>query len=230
MRGRAGATSGSNHPCRCPKWQIGREYQTQRRRAAVPRRTTQLGASSGRCRQGALRLVVRPAPFIDLLNSIEWTDRNKSSFALEMLTESRDPALLLDLRARALRSLIEMARWKSELSPCQSSDEQRDDPHRQHGAPNDLRAVTAATRQVVRTALRPVGIHQDRRASDRRDSPEDYFRLCGSVTASPPSTSVPPLSERARFSRHECEAAPGLRARSSEWRVRGEDLIVQREA
>jgi hypothetical protein len=57
------------------------------------------------------------------LNPIEWTDRNKSSLALEMLTESRDPALIADLRARALPSLIEMARWKSELSPCQSSDE-----------------------------------------------------------------------------------------------------------
>jgi hypothetical protein len=48
------------------------------------------------------------------LNSIEWTDRNKSSFAVAMLTENRDPALLTDLRARALPSLIEMARWKSD--------------------------------------------------------------------------------------------------------------------
>jgi hypothetical protein len=59
-------------------------------------------------------LVVPPTPFVDLLNSIEWTDRNKASFALEALTERRNPALMADLRARALPSLIEMARWKSD--------------------------------------------------------------------------------------------------------------------
>jgi hypothetical protein len=52
-------------------------------------------------------------PFIDMLNSIEWTDRNKSSFALYQLTEKRDPAVLTKLREQALPSLIEMARWKS---------------------------------------------------------------------------------------------------------------------
>jgi hypothetical protein len=62
----------------------------------------------------ALGLVVPATPFVDLLNSIEWTDRNKSSLALEALTEGRDPALMAELRARALPSLIEMARWKSE--------------------------------------------------------------------------------------------------------------------
>jgi hypothetical protein len=60
------------------------------------------------------KLSVPPTPFIDLLNSIDWTDRNKSSAALQQLTESRDPALLQELRSRALDSLIEMARWKSE--------------------------------------------------------------------------------------------------------------------
>ena len=59
-------------------------------------------------------LVVPATPFIDLLNSIEWTDRNKASLALESLTETRDPALISELRSRALPSLIEMARWKSE--------------------------------------------------------------------------------------------------------------------
>ena len=52
-------------------------------------------------------------PFIDLLNSIDWSDRNKSAAALLALTERRDAALLNDLRTRALESLIEMARWKS---------------------------------------------------------------------------------------------------------------------
>lgn len=58
-------------------------------------------------------LSVPSAPFVDLMNSVDWTDRNKASAALLQLTEARDPALLSDLRARALDSLIEMARWRS---------------------------------------------------------------------------------------------------------------------
>jgi hypothetical protein len=50
-------------------------------------------------------------PFIGFLSSVSWTDRNKGVFALIPLTESRDPALLAELRARALPSLVEMARW-----------------------------------------------------------------------------------------------------------------------
>jgi hypothetical protein len=61
----------------------------------------------------ALGIVVPPAPFVDLLNSIEWTDLNKSSFALAELTEARDPILMAALRGRALPSLMEMARWKA---------------------------------------------------------------------------------------------------------------------
>jgi hypothetical protein len=52
-------------------------------------------------------------PFIKMLNSIVWTDRNKSAFALSQLTERRDPVILAELREQALPSLIEMARWKS---------------------------------------------------------------------------------------------------------------------
>jgi hypothetical protein len=51
--------------------------------------------------------------FIEMLNSLEWTDRNKSSNALNSLTYKRDPAILSELRRKALPSLIEMARWKS---------------------------------------------------------------------------------------------------------------------
>lgn len=58
-------------------------------------------------------LSVPSAPFVDLLNSVDWSDRNKASAALLPLTESRDSRLLADLRHRALDSLIEMARWKS---------------------------------------------------------------------------------------------------------------------
>jgi hypothetical protein len=59
------------------------------------------------------RIKVPFKPFIDLLNSIVWTDRNKSSLALYELTEKRDASLLSQIRMRALPSLVEMSRWKS---------------------------------------------------------------------------------------------------------------------
>jgi hypothetical protein len=52
-------------------------------------------------------------PFIELLNSGIWTDRNKSAALLAILTEQRDPNLLSRLRTQALKSLTEMARWHS---------------------------------------------------------------------------------------------------------------------
>jgi hypothetical protein len=63
---------------------------------------------------GTPRIRVPAEPFIDLLNSPTWTDRNKSSAAVEQLTERRDPAVLAAVRRRALPSLVEMARWKSD--------------------------------------------------------------------------------------------------------------------
>jgi hypothetical protein len=59
------------------------------------------------------RIKVPVKPFIEMLNSIVWTDRNKSSLALYQLTEKRNPAVLAKLRERALPSLVEMSRWKS---------------------------------------------------------------------------------------------------------------------
>jgi hypothetical protein len=52
-------------------------------------------------------------PFVVLLNSSVWTDRNKASWALVGLSSSRDPRLLQDLRLTAIVPLAEMARWKS---------------------------------------------------------------------------------------------------------------------
>ena len=63
--------------------------------------------------------VNRPAPripfepFIALLNSPVWSDRNKASGALMALSASRDAELLAKLRKQALMPLVEMARWKS---------------------------------------------------------------------------------------------------------------------
>ncbi len=61
------------------------------------------------------RIKVSPRPFVEMLNSIEWYDRNKSSFVLYQLTEKRDEAVLSSLRQHALQSLVEMARWKSPM-------------------------------------------------------------------------------------------------------------------
>ena len=60
-----------------------------------------------------LGIRVPPDPFVALLDSLVWSDRNKASMALFTLSEGRDPMLLRSLRERALPSLVEMARFKS---------------------------------------------------------------------------------------------------------------------
>jgi len=61
--------------------------------------------------QPVVRLPVKP--FVGLLQSLEWTDRNKASLAIMQISESRDAALLARLRQDTLGALIEMARWKN---------------------------------------------------------------------------------------------------------------------
>jgi len=62
---------------------------------------------------GAVTAKTIPASlFIDMLNSGTWTDRNKASRLLVVLSKRRDPRLQHQLRLRALASLIEMARWR----------------------------------------------------------------------------------------------------------------------
>ena len=53
------------------------------------------------------------APFIDLLKSTTWTDRNKALMVLVPVTEARDPATLRLLRREAFDALQEMADWSS---------------------------------------------------------------------------------------------------------------------
>lgn len=53
------------------------------------------------------------AGFIEMLNSGEWSDRNKASNLLVWLSQWREPKLLAALRGQALESLLEMARWRS---------------------------------------------------------------------------------------------------------------------
>ncbi len=56
---------------------------------------------------------VEPTWFIEMLNSLSWTDRMKALGALQILTESRDPAVLEEIRMRSLAAVEEMARWKT---------------------------------------------------------------------------------------------------------------------
>ncbi|HEY1756823.1 MAG TPA: HEAT repeat domain-containing protein [Bryobacteraceae bacterium] len=56
---------------------------------------------------------VEPTWFIEMLNSLSWTDRTRALAALQILTDSRNQIVLDHLRDRALPSLVEMARWKT---------------------------------------------------------------------------------------------------------------------
>jgi hypothetical protein len=54
---------------------------------------------------------IQPTWFVELMNSVVWTDRHDATMALVNLTEARDPETLQLLRDRALSSVVEMARW-----------------------------------------------------------------------------------------------------------------------
>lgn len=56
---------------------------------------------------------IQPTWFIEMLNSLSWSDRDHALKALLLLTEGRDPLVLDQLRDRALGSLAEMSRWKT---------------------------------------------------------------------------------------------------------------------
>ena len=65
-------------------------------------------ASSSQQRAG----MISPKPFIALLKSGKWVDRNKGGWLMISLTQSRDPKLLHQLRTEAMDALVEMARWQ----------------------------------------------------------------------------------------------------------------------
>jgi hypothetical protein len=52
-------------------------------------------------------------PFVRLLHSLVWTDKNKAAMALDAISAAGNPQLLETLRRDALEPLIEMARWKN---------------------------------------------------------------------------------------------------------------------
>jgi hypothetical protein len=80
-------------------------------RNAAMRALAVMAASARRPDKQPIKIPARL--FIEMLNSVDWTDRNKSSWALSNLTAQRDPAVLSELRQTALPSLVEMARWKT---------------------------------------------------------------------------------------------------------------------
>jgi hypothetical protein len=56
---------------------------------------------------------ISPTWFIEMLNSLSWSDRNRAVTALLALTDQPDPYVLDQIRGRALQALIDMARWKT---------------------------------------------------------------------------------------------------------------------
>lgn len=65
-------------------------------------------------RKPELKIKIPADPFIDMINSICWTDRNKASFVLLALTNNRDINVLEQLKKQALQSIANMATWKSD--------------------------------------------------------------------------------------------------------------------
>jgi hypothetical protein len=60
-----------------------------------------------------LGLRIEPTWMVEMLNSIVLGDRQQAALALVTLTEQRDAATLDLISARALPSLVDMARWKT---------------------------------------------------------------------------------------------------------------------
>lgn len=58
------------------------------------------------------RIRIEPTWFVELMNSVVWSDRRNASLALVNLTDQRDPETLDLIRQRALMSVVDMARWR----------------------------------------------------------------------------------------------------------------------
>jgi hypothetical protein len=60
-----------------------------------------------------LGIRVQPTWFVEMLNSLVWSDRQGAASALAAMTGDRDESTLARIRERALPAVIEMARWKT---------------------------------------------------------------------------------------------------------------------
>lgn len=58
------------------------------------------------------KLRVQPTWFVEMLNSVELSDRLEASRILLLFTEKRDANALANIRERALPAVLEMARWQ----------------------------------------------------------------------------------------------------------------------
>lgn len=63
--------------------------------------------------QDDFRVELDPGPALAMLESLQWTDRNKGAALLYRLSEGRDPELLAQLREASIPALAEMALWHS---------------------------------------------------------------------------------------------------------------------
>ena len=64
-------------------------------------------------KQPDLEIRIEPTWFIEMLNALSLSDRTKAAAALVNLTEKDAASTLEQIRARALDSVLEMARWKT---------------------------------------------------------------------------------------------------------------------
>jgi len=60
-----------------------------------------------------LKIKIPADPFIKMVNSHVWTDRNKALAVLDPLTSKRDPVILNSLKRSAIPALVQMSKWRS---------------------------------------------------------------------------------------------------------------------
>ncbi len=63
-------------------------------------------------REPSLEMQVLPTWIVEMLHSLDWSDRQQAMQVLLTLSEIRDPKLMALLRERSRDTLVEMARWK----------------------------------------------------------------------------------------------------------------------
>ena len=63
-------------------------------------------------REPKLEMQVQPTWMVEMLHSLDWSDRQQATQVLLTLTEIRDPKMMRQLAERSRDTLIEMARWK----------------------------------------------------------------------------------------------------------------------
>ena len=81
--------------------------ETVRKNAMIAMTAVMVGARLHREQQ----IHIEPTWFVELMNSVVWSDRRNASLALVTLTDKHNPEALDLLRERAMPAVLEMARW-----------------------------------------------------------------------------------------------------------------------